>query len=160
MDNIIPSPKKLHGLSTSFCSKYELLNICYKVWKNSKPPTKTRVFFVWWFTITFYSIKQQLLNFQGMCISFSWLTFGSAIVTNQNFFSISSQSFFPLKFFYKICLHHNVFFLKEQKHSKTNKQDVSFRYSKGLPWWPRGKQLPAHAGDMDSIPGLGRSHMP
>ena len=121
MDNIIPSLKKLQGLSTSFCSKYELLNICYKVWKNSKPPTKTRVFFVWWFTISFYSIKQQLLNFQGMCISFSWLTFSSAIVTNQNFFSISSQSFFPLKkFFYKICLHHNVFFLKEQKQQ--NKQ--------------------------------------
>ena len=27
----------------------------------------------------------------------------------------------------------------------------------GLPWWFNGKESPCNAGDMDSIPGLGRS---
>ena len=30
----------------------------------------------------------------------------------------------------------------------------------GLPWWLRGKNPPANVGDMGSIPGLGKSHMP
>ena len=29
----------------------------------------------------------------------------------------------------------------------------------GLPWWLRGKQSHAYAGDMGFIPGPGRSHM-
>ena len=28
-----------------------------------------------------------------------------------------------------------------------------------LPWWLSGKESPANTGDMDLIPGLGRSHM-
>ena len=30
----------------------------------------------------------------------------------------------------------------------------------GLPWWLRGKNPPANVGDVGSIPGLGKSHMP
>ena len=29
-----------------------------------------------------------------------------------------------------------------------------------LPWWLSGKELPASAGDIGLIPGLGRFHMP
>ena len=31
--------------------------------------------------------------------------------------------------------------------------------SSGLPWSSRVKNLPAHAGSMGSVPGLGRSHI-
>ena len=30
----------------------------------------------------------------------------------------------------------------------------------GPPWWSVDRNLPASAGDMGSIPGLGRPHMP
>ena len=30
---------------------------------------------------------------------------------------------------------------------------------KGLPWWVRGKESPANAGDMGLNPGPGRSHV-
>ena len=32
--------------------------------------------------------------------------------------------------------------------------------ARGFPGGPGGENLPANAGDMGSIPGLGRSHMP
>ena len=32
-------------------------------------------------------------------------------------------------------------------------------YSKGLPWWLRGKESAGSVGDMGLIPGLERSHM-
>ena len=35
---------------------------------------------------------------------------------------------------------------------KINKPPLYF----GLPWWLSGKNLPANAADMGSIPGLGR----
>ena len=37
---------------------------------------------------------------------------------------------------------------------------LSFKNSSGIPWWLSVKNPPADAGDMGSIPDLGRSHMP
>ena len=38
---------------------------------------------------------------------------------------------------------------------------ATFRFKDlGIPWWSRGKNLPAKAGDTDWIPDLGGPHMP
>ena len=29
-----------------------------------------------------------------------------------------------------------------------------------IPWWRSGEELPAHAGETESVPGLGRAHTP
>ena len=38
--------------------------------------------------------------------------------------------------------------------------DVNKPTDDGLPWWISGKSLPDNAGDTDSTPDLGRSHVP